>query len=128
MYIYIMEKWLFDLIQNFFIGGTIVASISYLATYVSPVMAAIWWAYPLSLVPSMYYLHKRGRSNKDIAQFVLATTYALGILFITTFAIGQFYKEQKGFWTPLIKGSVIWAILGIIYYFVIQYFDLEGNF
>ena len=69
-----MKKWLFDLIQNFFIGGAIVASISYLANFVSPLVAAIWWAFPLSLIPSMYYMHRQGRSNKKISQFVLATT------------------------------------------------------
>lgn len=124
-----MEKWLRDLIQNFFVGGAIVASISYLATFFSPLAGAIWWAFPLSLVPSMFYMHRQGHSNKNIAQFVLATTYALGVLFFTTFAIGEFYKEQKtGFWLPLVKGVGVWAVLGAIYYIIIKHFNLEGNF
>ena len=124
-----MKKWIRDLIQNFFIGGAIVASISYLATFLSPLAGAIWWAFPLSLVPSMYYMHRQGRTNKDVAQFVLATTYALGVLFFTTFAIGEFYKEHKtGFWLPLVKGVGVWAVLGAIYYAIVKYFNLEGNF
>ena len=124
-----MEKWIRDLIQNFLIGGTIVASISYLATYISPLAGAIWWAFPLSLVPSMYYMHRQGRTNKDVAQFVLATTYALGVLFFTTFAIGEFYKEPKtGFWLPLVKGVGVWAVLGAIYYAIVKHFNLAGNF
>ena len=124
-----MKKWLFDLIQNFFVGGAIVASISYLAAFMSPLAGAIWWAFPLSLIPSMYYMHRQGQTNKKISQFVLATTYALGVLFFTTLAIGNFYKGQKtGFWLPLVKGAGVWAILGAIYYAIIKYFNLEGNF
>jgi len=124
-----MKKWLFDLIQNFFIGGALVASISYLATFVSPLLAAIWWAFPLSLIPSMYYMHTQGRSNRNISQFVLATTYALGVLFFTTLAMGKFYEDEKtNFWLPMVKGFGVWAILGAIYYAIVKHFNLDSNF
>ena len=124
-----METWVFDLIKNFFLGGAVVASISYLAAFVSPLMGAIWWAFPLSLVPSMYYMHTQGKSNKEVGQFALATTYALGILFITTFAIGKFYeKEKKSFWMPLVKGVGVYLVVGSIFYAFIKYLKLGTTF
>ena len=124
-----MQKWLFNLIQNFIIGGCITASTSYLATFLSPVLAAIWWAFPISLIPSMFYMHQQNKDNKYISKFVITTTYALGVLFFTTMAMGYFYKYHKtGFWLPIFKAISIWAVLGGLYYYVVKYFDLEKKF
>ena len=76
-----MEPWLRNLIINFFIGGFVTSSISYSGTFLSPMVAAIWWAFPVSLLPSMYYMHQQGKSNSYVANFTLTTTYALIILF-----------------------------------------------
>ena len=123
-----MNKATRDLVVNFIIGGTITASISYLATFLSPILAAIWWAFPISLFPSMYYMHRQGKSNKYISKFTITTTYALIILFITTMALGKFFREDKGFWPPIGKTAIVWIILGSIYYGLIRKFDLEKYF
>lgn len=122
--------WLWDLAKNFMIGGAITASISYTANFLSPVAAAIWWAFPLSLLPSVYYLIERGRSSGYVSNFVLTTTYALVILFITTMALGYFYKGQKevAFWPPVLKALVIYAVLGGMYYWFIKHFQLGSYF
>jgi len=124
-----METWLRDLIQNFFIGGFIIASISYTGTFMSPLLAAIWWAFPVSLLPSMYYMSKEGKSNMYIARFTITTTYALIVLFMTTMSLGYFFKEDKdSFWRPVGKSVVVWLLLSAIYYGIIKIFNLEGKF
>ena len=118
-----------NLFQNFLLGGFITVTISYIATFFSPVLAAIWWAFPLSLLPSMYFMHKQGKSNKYISKFTLTTTYALGILFITTMSLGYFYKDSPhSFWLPIGKSVLVWLVLSIIYYAMIRYFKLEQYF
>lgn len=122
--------WLWDLVKSFVLGGTIAASIGYTANFLSPVVAAIFWAFPLSLLPAVYYLIDRGRTSKYVANFVLTTTYALIILFITTMALGYFYKGQKNpsFWPPVLKALLIYVVLGISYYWIIKHFNLESYF
>lgn len=118
-----------DLIQNFILGGFITVTISYIGTFFSPVLAAIWWAFPLSLLPSMYFMHKQGKSNKYVSKFTLTTTYALGILFLTTMSLGYFFKNSTdSFWLPIGKSVLVWLVLSIIYYAMIQYFNLEQYF
>lgn len=124
-----MQSWLISLIQNFIIGGFVVASVSYLGTFFSPVIAAIWWSFPISLLPSMYYMHKQGKSNEYIGNFTITTTFALIILFFSTLALGKFFQDdKKSFWSPVLKSVGVWFILSIIYYFIIQFFGLGKYF
>jgi len=124
-----MEPWLRNLITNFFIGGFVTSSISYSGTFLSPMAAAIWWAFPISLLPSMYYMHQQGKSNSYIAEFTLTTTYALIILFFTTMALGYFFKwEKNSFWFPILKSVGVFLVLSIIYYIIIKTFGLEKYF
>ena len=64
-----MKKVTRDLIENFIVGGMVTASVSFIGTFMSPTLAAIWWSFPVSLLPSMYFMHQYGRDNKYIAKF-----------------------------------------------------------
>ena len=124
-----MEPWLRNLIINFLIGGFVTSSISYSGTFLSPMVAAIWWAFPVSLLPSMYYMREQGKSNSYIAEFTLTTTYALIILFFTTMSLGYFFKwEKNSFWFPVLKSVGVFLVLSIIYYTIIKTFGLEKYF
>ena len=124
-----MEKWVRNLITNFLIGGFVTSSISYSGTFLSPVWAAIWWAFPVSLLPSMYYMHVEGKNNDYIGKFTITTAYALIILFFTTMALGYFFKwEKKSFWFPVLKSIGVFFVFSIIYYAIIKIFNLEKYF
>jgi len=56
--IYMKQTMWVKLLINFLLGGTIVASVSYIATFMNPVLASIWWSFPLSIIPSMYFMNK----------------------------------------------------------------------
>jgi len=124
-----MKPWLRSLITNFLIGGFVTSSISYSGTFLSPMAAAVWWAFPVSLLPSMYYMREQGKSNSYIAEFTLTTTYALIILFFTTMSLGYFFKwEKNSFWFPVLKSVGVFLVLSIIYYTIIKTFGLEKYF
>jgi len=124
-----MKQWIFDLIQNFFLGGFVTASISYIGTFFSPVVAAIWWAFPVSLLPTLYFMHKEGKDNKYLAFFSYTTTFALIVLFFTTMAMSYFYDNSKNdFFMPILKTVGVWAVLSTIYYFIVQATGLQKKF
>ena len=117
------------LLYNFILGGLIVTSISYIGTYFDPLLAAIWWSFPLSLLPSMWFMKYHGKDNKYLAKFSLSTTYALSLLIISTISLFYFFKETTGsFWLPIAKASGIWLFFSILFFYLVKYFKLENKF
>ena len=107
------------LLINFLLGGTIVASVSYIATFMNPVLASIWWSFPLSILPSMYFLKHNGKSNEYIAKFLLSTTFALILLVICTFLISYYLKQSsnnEGILPSILKATGWWSVCSIIFY------------
>lgn len=45
------SELILNLIKNFIVGGFTIATTSYLATYLSPLLGAIFWSYPLTILP-----------------------------------------------------------------------------
>ena len=123
-----MPSVLYNLFQNFLLGGAIVASISYVGTYMDPLLGAIWWSFPLSLLPTLYYMKQNGKNNKYIAQFTMSTTYALGLLLMSCALLSYFLTHEAGLLMPILKTAGIWTIASVFFYFFIKYFDLENKF
>ncbi len=122
-----MKKWLTNLIISFFSGGFITASIAYMGTFMSPILASIWWSFPISLIPSMYYMKQEGKTNKEISYFCFTTTFALIILFLTTLSLSHFFlHEKKSFWMPLVKSFGVFTVISLIYYLIIHFFNLQS--
>ena len=118
-----------SLLYNFVLGGILTLSISYISTYLDPLLAAIWWSFPLSLIPSMWYMKQHGKDNKYIAKFSLSTTYALSLLVISTISLFYFFKEtDNSFWMPIAKASGIWLFFSIVFFYSVKYFKLEKKF
>ena len=117
------------IIENFLMGGSIVSSISYIATYLNPLLGAIWWSFPLSLIPSLWYMKQHDKSNSYLAKFSLSTTYALILLVISTLGLYYFFNnENYSFWVPVGKASLLWFVCSIVFYRAIKYFRLESRF
>ncbi len=125
-----MNKVLFSLIQNFLLGGAIVASISYLGTFFDPLIGVIWWSFPISLLPTLFFMKKHGKDNKYIAKFTISTTYALVLLVLSTAVLAMFIKNNKNnsLWMPVLKTSGVWLIASVIFFGAIKYFKLEDKF
>ena len=125
-----MNKVLYSLFQNFLIGGAIVASISYLGTFFDPLIGAIWWSFPISLLPTLFFMKKHGKDNKYIAKFAISTTYALVLLVISTAVLSRFIKNNKNnsLWMPVLKTTGVWLVASVLFFGAIKYFKLEDKF
>jgi hypothetical protein len=74
-------------------------------------------------------MHLEGKSNKYLAFFSYTTTFALIVLFFTTMAMSHFYnQEKKSFFIPIFKTVGVWAVLSIIYYFIVSASGLKNKF
>ena len=109
-------------------GGAIVASISYIGTYMDPLLGAIWWSFPISLLPTLYFMKKNNKSNKYIAKFTLSTTFALVLLLLSCFCLSYFINRDSGLLMPVLKSAMIWLVASIIFYFSVKDLDLEKKF
>lgn len=123
-----MNTLLYELFQNFIMGGLITASISYIGTYMDPLLGAIWWSFPISLIPTIYFMKDTGKSNKFIAQFTISATYSLVLLFISCFFMGHYINTSDDIAMPIIKAIGVWFIASVIFYNVIKRFKLDTKF
>ena len=101
--------------RNFMIGGTIIASVSYLATFLNPLIASIWWSYPISILPSIYFMKANGKTNEYISKFLLSTTFALILLLGCTYAMSYYIKRSPDLFTGILKSTGWWAIGSVIF-------------
>jgi len=123
-----MPSTLYNLFQNFLMGGVIVASISYLGTYFDPLIAAIWWSFPVSLLPTLYFMKLNKKSNKYIAKFTLSTSFALILLLLSCFSLSYFINRDTGLLRPILKSASIWLVASVIFYYTVKDLDLEKKF
>jgi len=120
-----------NLVENFFLGGSAIALTSYLGTFFNPLIGAIFWSYPITILPTVYFMKKNKKDNQYIAKFLLSTTFALGLLIAVTFFMSYFIKNTKqdtSMFIPMAKASAIWLILGLVFYFGIKYTNLQKYF
>ena len=74
-------------------------------------------------------MHKEGKDNKYLAFFAYTTTFALIVLFFTTMAMSYFYDNTKtDFFIPIFKTVGVWAVLSVIYYFIVKVSGQEKKF
>ena len=123
-----MSSLTFDLIKNFILGGLITASISYLGTYLDPLLGAIWWSFPISLIPTIYFMQQSGKKNNFISKFTYSTTYAISLLVISCWFLGYYLSKETGILIPILKSTFIWFICSIIFYYTVKHYNLEDKF
>ena len=121
-----------SLVTNFLVGGTIVATVSYLATFMSPVAGAIWWSFPLSLLPSVYFLREHGKSNQYVSQFLLSTTFAIVLLVATTLILSYYFRaldpHDPHWWLVVLKTAGWWALMSAAFYVVVRWTGMDRVF
>jgi hypothetical protein len=130
MYLYIIMSTTNSLAVNFLMGGTIVSSVSYLASFVSPLIAAILWSYPFSILPTVYFMKQHSKSNSDISKFLMSASAAFILLFATTMTAALLLKRDttsSGIGS-IAKATGVWVIGAIIFYIVIQSADMKHHF
>lgn len=125
-----MKSIIYSVIQNFLLGGFIVASISYIGTFMDPLLGAIWWSFPLSILPTLFFMKNHGKSNNYISKFAISTTYALVLLVLSTGFLAYFIKKNtnNSLWLPIGNTVMVWLLSSIFFFGIIKYFKLEDKF
>lgn len=107
-----------QLFRNFLIGGTIISSVSYLTTFVNPLIASIWWSYPISILPPIYFMKANGKTNEQIYKFLLSITFVLFISFGYVYLLSYYIKNSKSkdLTMPILKSTGWWVAGSAMFY------------
>lgn len=90
-----MNKVIKEMIQQFIMGGTIIAITSYLAIYMNPTLAAIFWSFPLSLLPVIIFMWMQNSPRSSIADYANSTAISLINLGLFVLVLGYLMKNTK---------------------------------
>ena len=119
------------MVVNFALGGAAVAATSYLGTFLSPLAGAIFWAYPITILPTIFFMRQQKKSNSTISKFLLGTTFALillmGVTYLLSYTIAR-ASPAESLWIPVLKSTVGFLIGGALYYLIIKLFGLGKYF
>jgi predicted PurR-regulated permease PerM len=127
----VMPADLMHIFVNFIIGGVTVAAISLVGTFLNPLLAAIVWAYPSTVVPSIGFMKSRGKSNKYIAEFLFSATVAMSLLLVAMMALGYFVKntpDSVSLWKPIGQATLSFIAASVVFYLGIREFGLIKYF
>ncbi len=115
---------IYGILNTFFGAGLSSAVTGTLATYFDPLIAAVIWSYPLTMLFPVLEMNKSGVSNKRISTYLTTQTYTMVLLLVwlyaTSYFIGQ-VKQGDSLTPALIKGSAAWLVAGVIYFIVASY-------
>ena len=118
-----------ELFKNFILGGLTIASVSYMATYLNPMIASIWWSYPISIIPVLYFMKQNGVNNSHISKFMLGITVVSSLTVICCYLLSFYIKNTKeGITSPIIKASLFWIISSALFFFIVKYYGKESYF
>ena len=126
-----VNKVVRDMAVNFALGGAAVAATSYLGTFLSPLAGAIFWAYPITILPTIFFMRQQRKSNSLISKFLLGTTFALillmGVAYLLSYTIAR-ASPAESLWIPVLKSTVGFLIGAGVYFGIIKLFGLEKYF
>tara|TARA_B100001250_G_scaffold88249_1_gene73028 strand:+ start:413 stop:808 length:396 start_codon:yes stop_codon:yes gene_type:complete len=115
---------IYGILNTFFGAGLSSAVTGTLATYFDPLIAAVIWSYPLTMLFPVLEMNKSGMSNKKISTYLTTQTYTMVLLLVWLYATSHFIgqvKQGDSLTPALIKGSATWLVAGVIYFIVASY-------
>lgn len=115
-----------DSINTFIGAGTTSAIIGYLVNNVDPLIAAILWTFPFTILFPIYNLNKNKKSNKFISNFLKTQSYTLFLLVVFLYSSAYFVEhssKNESIVTPLSKGAGVWFLVSVIYYIIMKTID-----
>lgn len=108
------------LIHSFILGGLIVGFIKYLSKYFGSQYAAVIWAFPLSIIPTIMIMYIEGETDEEIIAQTkdYAFFYPTLILYLAlmSYFIPFYQKHKLGVIYAIITTFIIWLILCVVIY------------
>tara|TARA_B110000503_G_C7168283_1_gene422993 strand:- start:3638 stop:4033 length:396 start_codon:yes stop_codon:yes gene_type:complete len=124
-YIKYYQFYMDKLFITFLIGGLVVSSVSYLSNFVSNYYASILWAFPFTVLPTIYYLKHEGKSNLYISDFLIKTSISIlilvGVLATMSYAV-RYYSIN----TTILFSFVVYIILSLLFIRFIKINEPKG--
>lgn len=122
MYSFSSDDIIPKLFKNFVLGGLAIASVSYMATFLDPIIASIWWSYPVSIIPVIYFMKDNGITNTHISRFLLGITVVSILTIICCYLLSYFIKNSNsGLIEPIVKSSFVWIVACAFFYTIVKY-------
>ena len=115
---------IYGILNTFFGAGLSSAVTGTLATYFDPLIAAVIWSYPLTMLFPVLEMNKNGVSNNIVSEYLKTQTYTMVLLLVWLYATGHFIgqiKQGDSLTPALIKGSAVWLVCGVIYFIIASY-------
>jgi fumarate reductase subunit D len=126
---YTFNQTTIEYLNTFVTSGLTITLVSYIASFADPVLAAILWTFPVSILFPMYYMKKHNKTNDEIAYFAISTLFTLLLLVIILFSFYYFISRSKnGIFIPIAKSSVVWLISSIFFYIFTHNIDVKHYF
>ena len=120
------------ILLNFVLGGFAVAGTSWLGTFMSPLVGAIFWSYPITILPSLFFMRQQGRNNEYLAKFLVSTTFGLILLMGTTIVLSIIIRHSSqstaSLWIAVAKASGLYILGAIFYFCIVKYCGLSHYF
>ena len=115
------------ILLNFILGGFAVAVTSILGNYMNPLAGAIFWSYPITIIPSLFFMREHGKNDAYLSKFLISTTFGLAILAITTIAISKFINSHS-LWVAIAKGTLVYLLAAGLFFTTVKFTGLEHYF
>jgi len=124
-YIKYYQFYMDKLFITFLIGGLVVSSVSYLSNFVSNYYASILWAFPFTVLPTIYYLKHEGKSILYISDFLIKTSISIlilvGVLATMSYAV-RYYSIN----TTILFSFIVYIILSLLFIRFIKINEPKG--
>ena len=111
-------------------AGVSSAGVYYLAMNVDPLVAAIAWTLPFTLIFPIYNMHTEKKGNSFISSYLRTQTYSMFLLVAFMYATAYFVDaapKGDGIIIPMLQGFGVWAVLSVIYYILVKNFSGKGG-
>ena len=129
MYLTASKDIAVQLFKNFILGGLTIASVSYMATFLNPIVASIWWSYPISIIPVLYFMKQNGVDKLHISRFMLGITVVSILTIVSCYLLSYFIQNSKEkLSVSIIKASLWWIFSSALFYYIVKYFGYESYF
>ena len=120
------------LLYSFILGGFIVGFIKYLSKYLGSQYAAVIWAFPLSIIPTIIIMYLEGESDEEIISQTkdYAFFYPTLIIYLAlmSYFIPFYQKHKLGVLYAMIITFVVWLIICIlIFNFILNLGEIDNK-
>ena len=109
------HKKMIHIAFTFLFGGLMVILVSLISENVSNTIAALLWAFPFTIIPTLYYFHLQNKSSKHILDFLWKIIFSVLFLSLNILILYYIYKITNKLIFSIIFASFIYIFLSLIY-------------